>query len=51
MKLLENTYINKCTIKLRDNKYLSYKPIYGLSLIKLQTLETYIEIYLKIKFS
>lgn len=42
--------LNKHTIKLIDGKQLSYRLIYALSLVKLETLKTYIETYLKIRF-
>lgn len=42
--------LNKYAIKLKSNKKLSYKPIYNLSLVKLETLKVYIKIYLKIGF-
>ncbi len=50
IKLLENTRINKHTIKLIDKKQPLYRPIYTLSPVDLETLKTYIEIYLKTRF-
>lgn len=42
--------MNKYTIELIENKKLSYKPIYYLDLVKLETLKTEIKIYLKTRF-
>ena len=42
-KLLENTKINKHAIKLEKSKQSSFKSIYSLRLIKLETLKTYIK--------
>lgn len=50
MELSENISINEHTIKLEENKELSYKPIYALSRIKLETLKTYIKTELKTGF-
>ena len=50
MELFKNTSINKYAIKLVEEKELSYKLIYALSLIKLEILKAYIEIYLKTGF-
>ena len=41
-KLLENIKINKYTIKLKEDKQLSFKSIYSLELIELKMLKTYI---------
>lgn len=50
MELPENTGINKHAIELVKGKQPSYGPIYSLGLVKLETLKTYIEIYLKTGF-
>lgn len=50
IELSENISIYKYVIKLIDNKQLLYRFIYILSLIKLEILKTYIEIYLKTRF-
>lgn len=50
IKLFENISINKYIIELIKSKQLSYRPIYSLRLIELETLKTYIKIYLKTKF-
>ena len=50
MELPENTGINKHAIKLIKRKQLLYKLIYALSLMELETLKTYIKIYLKAGF-
>lgn len=42
IKLLENITFNKNAIELVNNKYPTYRLIYTLSLIKLETLKTYI---------
>lgn len=42
--------MNKYTIKLIDGKKPPYRPIYALSLVKLETLKAYIETYLKTGF-
>lgn len=47
MKLLENTNINEYIIKLIKDKQLPYGPIYAFSLVELETLKSYIKIYLK----
>ena len=47
MELSKNTYINKHFIKLQDGKQPLYRPIYSLGPVELETLKTYIEIYLK----
>ena len=41
--LLKCTEINKHVIKLKDGKQLSYRPIYSLGPVELQTLKTYIK--------
>lgn len=43
IKLFENIGINKYIIELIKGKQLSYRPIYAFSLIKLDTLKTYIK--------
>ena len=48
--LLEQININKYTIKLVDNKQLSYKLIYSLKPVEVKTLKTYIEIILANSF-
>ena len=48
--LLERTKLNKHAIDLEDGKQPPYKPIYSLSPVELETLKTYIEIYLKTRF-
>ena len=50
MELSENTGINKHAIELQDGKQPPYGPIYSLGLVELETLKTYIEIYLKTGF-
>lgn len=50
IKLPENRSINNNVIKLVEDKQLLYISIYTSSLIKLETLKTNIEIYLKIGF-
>ena len=50
MELPENTGINEHVIKLQDGKQPPYGPIYSLGLVELETLKTYIEIYLKTGF-
>ena len=50
MELPKNTSINKHTIELIKRKQLLYKSIYVLSPMKLETLKTYIENYLKTRF-
>ena len=42
-ELLENTRMNKHTIKLEEGKQLSFGLIYSLGLVELETLKTYIE--------
>ena len=48
--LLKQTDYNKHAIKLEIEKQLFYKTIYSLGLVKLETLKTYIETYLKTEF-
>ena len=48
--LLEQTELNKYTIKLKRDKQLSYRPIYSLSSVQLETLKMYIKTYLKTGF-
>lgn len=48
--LLEQINLNEYAIKLEDEKQLSYKLIYSLDPVELETLKTYIETYLKIRF-
>lgn len=50
IKLLENTDINKLSIKLVEDKQPFYGPINVLSLVKLEILKTYIRTYLKPRF-
>lgn len=50
MELPENLSINENVIKLVDGKKLSYEPIYILSLVKLDTLNTYIKTHPKTGF-
>ncbi len=50
IELPENTSINEHTIKLIEGKQPSYKLIYTLSPVELETLKTYIETYLKTGF-
>lgn len=45
--LPEQTKLNKYAIILEDGKQLSYRPIYSLDLIKLETLKIYIKTDLK----
>ena len=42
-KLLEYTKINDYSIDLLNNKQIPYSPIYGLGLIELEMLKTYIK--------
>lgn len=51
IKLSGNTNINEYNIKLVDGKQPPYGPIYMLSSIKLETLKTFIETYLKTGFN
>ena len=46
VELLENTGMNKYTIKLEEGKQPLFGPIYCLKLVKLETLRTYIKINL-----
>lgn len=50
MELSENTRINKYLIDLVDSKQSLYRSIYALRPVELETLKTYIEIYLKTGF-
>lgn len=50
IELSKNTSMNKYIIKLIESKQLLYRLIYSLKLVELETLKTYIEIYLKIGF-
>ena len=50
IELPENIVINKYAIKLQDSKQPPYGPIYSLRPIELETLKTYIKIYLKTRF-
>lgn len=50
MELFINMGINKYIIKLIKAKLPFYRPIYAMSLIKLETLKIYIKIYLKTRF-
>lgn len=50
IKLSENTSLNKHAIKLVDGKKLPYESIYSLEPVELETLNTYIKIYLKTRF-
>lgn len=50
IELPEITGINKYAIKLEDSKQPSYRLIYSLDPMKLETLKTYIETYLKTGF-
>lgn len=50
IKQLKNIIINKYIIKLVKDKLLFYRLIYSLRLVKLETLKTYIKIYLKTRF-
>ena len=47
LMLLKQINLNKHTIKLERDKQPSYKLIYSLTLVKLQTLKVYIKTYLK----
>lgn len=42
--------MNKYTIKLVEDKQLSYGSIYNLELVELENLKIYIKIYLKTRF-
>ncbi len=50
MELLENTGMNEHAIELIEGKQPSYKPIYALSSVELETLKAYIETHLKTGF-
>ena len=50
MVLSEQTEFNKHVINLKNDKQLSYGPIYSLDLVELETLKIYIEIHLKTGF-
>lgn len=50
VELLEHTKINNYAIELIDSKQPSYRTIYSLRLIKLETLKTYIKINLANNF-
>ena len=50
MELPENTGINEHVIELKVGKQPSYKPIYCLGLVELETLKTYIKTHLKTGF-
>ncbi len=50
MELLKNTGINEHIIELIDGKQWSYRPIYALSPVELETLKIYIETHLKTGF-
>ena len=42
-KLSENTRMNKHAVKLEEGKQLSFRPIYNLKLVELETLKIYIK--------
>lgn len=48
--LPEGTELNKHAIELEDGKKLSYRPIYNLGPIELETLKIYIKMHLKTGF-
>lgn len=48
--LLEQINFNEHIIKFKSDKQPSYRPIYSLGLVKLETLKIYIKTYLKIRF-
>lgn len=50
MELPKNTDINKYIIELVEDKQSLYRRIYSLQSMKLETLKTYIETYLKTGF-
>lgn len=50
IELPENININKYVIMLIRDKQPPYRPIYALSLVKLEVLKAYIKTYLKIGF-
>lgn len=50
MELPKNTGMNKYAIKRIDSKQQLYRPIYALSLVKLETLQIYIKTLLKTGF-
>ena len=50
MVLSERTNLNEHVIKLEDGKQPTYKPIYSLGPMELETLKIYIETHLKIGF-
>lgn len=45
--LLKQTKFNEHNIKLKNDKYPPYRPIYNLSLVEVKTLKIYIKIYPK----
>lgn len=47
---LEQTNFNKHTIKLEDSKQSFHRPIYSVGPVKLETLKTYIQTYVKTEF-
>ncbi len=50
IELPENTIINNHTIELIEGKQPPYRPIYALSLVKLETLKAYIKTHLQTGF-
>ena len=50
MVLLKHTELNEHVINVEDGKQLSYRLIYSLGLVELETLKTYIETHLKTGF-
>ena len=48
--LPEHIKLNEYTIDLEDDKQLSYRPIYSLGLVELETLKTYNKTHLKTEF-
>lgn len=50
MKLSKNTSINTYTIKLVEDKPQSYRPIYALNMVKLETPKANIKTHIRISF-
>ena len=48
--LPKRTKLNEYAINLKNGKQPSYRPIYSLGPVELETLKTYIETYLKTRF-
>ena len=50
LMLPERTELNELAINLENSKQPTYKPIYSLGPVELETLKTYIKTYLKTRF-